>query len=274
MKDLKNRVLVLILGGPFMFAVVYFGEWYFTVVIAFIALMGARELIRIGKQFSIESSPVPAMLFTAILPVIAYLYDLKGLLFIYTIMVLVLAFIALLKEPKKGFPNLMLNSFTVFYLGILFGFIVLLRNVQIFATNQDAALFFIYIMAGFWIADSAAYLIGRRFGKRPLAKLLSPNKTLEGTAAELIAAVLWAVFAAFIPEGLLSIVDRVIIGVLIAAAAVIGDLVESMMKRAVGVKDSGGFFPGHGGMLDRFDSMLFVMPTVYMYLVVSGILEL
>ena len=110
--------------------------------------------------------------------------------------------------------------------------------------------------------DSAAYLFGRAFGRRPLFPRISPKKTVEGTAAGVVAGAVVALLVA----PLLGLAPgwALAIGVLGGAGAVLGDLAESLLKRAAGVKDSGWIFPGHGGLLDRLDSLLFVFVVVYL----------
>ena len=110
--------------------------------------------------------------------------------------------------------------------------------------------------------DSAAYLVGRAFGRRPLFPRISPKKTVEGTAAGVAAAALVALLLA----PLLGLAPgwALAMGLLGGAGAVLGDLAESLLKRAAGVKDSGWIFPGHGGLLDRLDSLLFVFVVVYL----------
>lgn len=118
-----------------------------------------------------------------------------------------------------------------------------------------------------WAADVAAYAVGSRIGRRRIAPRLSPGKTIEGTAAGLAAAALTAIgFGAIYglaPAGV------AIVAVLAGPAALAGDLVESALKRAAGVKDAGGLIPGHGGLLDRIDSLLLVAPVVYLGFVVA-----
>ncbi|MET0620828.1 MAG: phosphatidate cytidylyltransferase [Thermoanaerobaculia bacterium] len=114
-----------------------------------------------------------------------------------------------------------------------------------------------------WVCDSAAYYFGRMFGRRPLAPVVSPKKTWEGTIGGLVAATLFGAAAGtwwFLPE--LGPVRGALAGALASTAGQIGDLVESLWKRGAGVKDSGTFLPGHGGFYDRIDSLLFAAPVL------------
>lgn len=122
----------------------------------------------------------------------------------------------------------------------------------------------IFTLIATWLADTSAYTVGRLIGRTPLAPTISPNKTIEGAVGGL--AVTALAFAALRIMPVLSISDRVIFGLVLAAAAAVGDLFESWLKRRAGIKDSGDILPGHGGFLDRIDSLLFTAPLSYLLL--------
>lgn len=146
----------------------------------------------------------------------------------------------------------------IFYIGlpILMGIVFLNQNFEL---NKFLLLSFIIIN---WSNDTFAYIIGKQIGKTPLAKSISPNKTIEGTMAGLLAAILAAILLNhfLLPESL-SITKAVILGMCIGIAGTTGDLYESKMKRLAGIKDSGHLLPGHGGFLDRFDSFFYIVPV-------------
>ena len=116
-----------------------------------------------------------------------------------------------------------------------------------------------------WIYDSAAYLFGVSFGRHRLFERISPKKSWEGAIGGALAA-LAASYAAFIFIPEISLVNWIVLSALIIVSATLGDLTESMIKRSFGVKDSSNLIPGHGGILDRFDSLFFVVPVVVLYL--------
>lgn len=128
-----------------------------------------------------------------------------------------------------------------------------------------------------WIADSAAYFAGRRWGRNKLVPRISPGKTVEGGIAGLLAAIVTAVLFAVVfldadrPLGM-GIPAAVVAGLLIGVAAQLGDLTESVLKREAGVKDSGAILPGHGGVLDRFDALFFTIPLGYLLLALNALL--
>ncbi|MCG8403027.1 MAG: phosphatidate cytidylyltransferase, partial [Firmicutes bacterium] len=136
--------------------------------------------------------------------------------------------------------------------------------VFLLSTLDNSLIWLIFLLVCTWSSDTGAYLVGRKWGKRKMAPSLSPGKTVEGAAGgvlgSLLAAALVAVFYRELPE-----LPVLVLGVLVGVAAQVGDLMESALKRQAGVKDSGRLIPGHGGILDRFDSMLFTAPLVYYY---------
>ena len=117
-----------------------------------------------------------------------------------------------------------------------------------------------------WSADSGAYFAGRAFGKNKLFERVSPKKTIEGVVGGVVLSTVVSYFfcSTWLPE--VPVVSSILIGVVWALLSVVGDLVESMMKRAFGVKDSGNIMPGHGGVIDRLDSLLFTFPATWLFI--------
>jgi phosphatidate cytidylyltransferase len=150
--------------------------------------------------------------------------------------------------------------FSAVYLGWMLGHVMLIRVLE---RGADAVLFVVTVT---WMVDSAAYFGGRRFGRRPLAPVVSPKKTIEGAVAGLAGGIITALVVRlwWLPE--LSGVESLGAGLLLGCAGQLGDLAESMFKRRAGVKDSSGWIPGHGGLLDKVDSLVFTAPTFYYYL--------
>ena len=149
--------------------------------------------------------------------------------------------------------------FGIVYLGYTLGHFLWLRN------QEDGALLVFFVLLVTWAGDAAAYYVGKIWGSRPLAPQLSPHKTIEGFLGGLIVAPLiaWVGNIWFLPA--VTPVDCLILGLLFTVLGLLGDLSESTLKRYAGVKDSGSLIPGHGGMLDRVDSLLLNVPTFYYY---------
>lgn len=152
----------------------------------------------------------------------------------------------------------------IFYIGWTLGHAIWLHRA---GDGPDLILFLVAVT---WVGESVAYLVGSTLGRRKLAPMVSPNKTVEGAAAQLVASVVaaaafgwllleWSMMHAAVAGGILGVVGQ------------FGDLAESVMKRSAGVKDASGLIPGHGGVLDRIDSLLFNTPTLYYYVVLGGV---
>jgi phosphatidate cytidylyltransferase len=149
--------------------------------------------------------------------------------------------------------------FGVLYVALTLGHLLLTRALS----DGEFLVFFVVLVT--WAADTGAYYAGTSIGKRRLAPLISPNKTVEGLFGGIGLAVVAALIARawFLPS--FSLTDAVATGLLLSVTGAVGDLAESAMKRSAGVKDSGWLLPAHGGMLDRLDSLLFTAPVFYYY---------
>lgn len=157
-----------------------------------------------------------------------------------------------------------LTLFGVLYLGLTLGTLSMTRLLPL----GEWLIFFLLLVT--WASDTGAYLVGTLCGRHRLAPTISPKKTVEGLVGGLITAII-AGYAArwwFLPE--LSGLDCLILATLLTITGLWGDLTESAMKRSVGMKDSGGILPGHGGMLDRLDSLLFTAPVFYYYVTMAS----
>jgi phosphatidate cytidylyltransferase len=148
---------------------------------------------------------------------------------------------------------------TAVYVGWLLGYAIWLQG------RADGPLLVIFLVGVTWIGETAAYLVGSSIGRHPLAPALSPKKTLEGAAAQVVASIAAALVlgAWLIPA--CSLAGAAGAGVLLGVIGQVGDLAESAIKRSLGTKDAGELIPGHGGMLDRIDGLLFNAPALYFY---------
>jgi phosphatidate cytidylyltransferase len=145
------------------------------------------------------------------------------------------------------------------YVPVMFSFLPFLRMLE----GGVAWVFLVLVIT--WFGDTGAYFAGRAFGKHKLFERVSPKKTWEGAAGGMVASVLGALLVKWLGLPYVDWHHAVILGVLADAIGIVGDLVESMLKRAYGVKDSGWIMPGHGGILDRVDALLFTAPAIWLY---------
>ena len=161
--------------------------------------------------------------------------------------------------------NIGISFFSIVYLVVPISLI----NFLVFPSFEDSTHYtpdlLIAVLVIIWIYDSAAYLVGVNLGRHRLFERISPKKSWEGAIGGTIVAIGSSyLISFFIPE--ISLIHWLVLSVLIVVSATFGDLTESLIKRTVGVKDSSNLFPGHGGILDRFDSLLFSVPVVVLYL--------
>jgi phosphatidate cytidylyltransferase len=164
-----------------------------------------------------------------------------------------------LRQPGPGldWSRVALTLLGVWYCAWLLGHAIWLRR------SAGGAALLLLLLAVTWAGETAAYFVGRRWGRRRLAPRISPAKTVEGAVAQLAVSVVIAALAGR-PAGLPA-VHAATVGLLLGVAGQLGDLTESFLKRSAQTKDAGGLLPGHGGLLDRLDSLLFNVPALYYY---------
>lgn len=278
---LRTRLLTALVGIPLALGIVFApGGGLMAFALSGLALLGALEYRRAYQHADWIPQPRPNMILLlagACLPVAFWLFPQASLL---TVLLPALAGAAMyeLSRAWQGrnlgiAPNIGYGILGMLYIGWLFSFGVLLRADDAPATLggwqvERGALWVLWLLAMLWLGDSGAYFVGKAVGRRKLAPMLSPAKTVEGSLANLILCVVvgWQGGVALeLPTGW-AITGGLGVGVL----GQLGDLFESALKRAVGVKDFGGILPGHGGVLDRFDSFLFSVPWVWWVVQMAG----
>ncbi|WP_353990276.1 phosphatidate cytidylyltransferase [Pediococcus argentinicus] len=176
--------------------------------------------------------------------------------FIFFLFVIALLVRMIFSHNRLSFDDVGVLTLSMLYIG--YGF-------SLFIAARGAGLYMLlYVLFIVWTTDSGAYIFGRQFGKNKLSPLISPNKTWEGSIGGTVAAtVVGGVFAALVhfPHSLLVMI---LVTIILSVSGQLGDLIESSLKRFYGVKDSGKILPGHGGILDRFDSLLLVLPIAHL----------
>jgi phosphatidate cytidylyltransferase len=278
--ELSKRVAVAAVGIPLALLIIYFGGWALAVFIALIAAGAALELFRLAEQRGVRAFRF-AGAFLAAVPVLAAAaaetpdFAAAWSWRVFIAMALVVSALAIFRRGVSGAP---LTATAVTLFGALFtggtlAYAVLLREMQVPAFNTAAAdwvgpalLTFPLVLT--WISDTAAYFGGRTWGRRKLIPSVSPAKTVEGAVSGIVGTLLaGAVYGHFVLGGWLGLPLGIgfgaLVGLVASPVAQLGDLAESLLKREAGVKDSGTLLPGHGGVLDRFDSLFFTIPVVY-----------
>jgi phosphatidate cytidylyltransferase len=199
-----------------------------------------------------------------------YVYFLGGVfssLFITLVLVAIMTMELFRRDGELAVFHISTTIFGVFYVAWLGSHVILLRQLGEGVVETDYGGFFvIFAFALAWGTDTGAYFVGNSIGRRKLLPRVSPSKSVEGAVGGFVVALVVALVFKFTILPLLTVADALFLGLLSPGMAILGDLVESLMKRDVRIKDTSRALPGHGGMLDRFDSVLFVAPLVYYYL--------
>jgi len=250
---MKQRVITALVILPIVIFSTYTGGPIFILMVSVLSLLAVREgrtlLIAHNIHFSRISYLLPLMYFGALV------LGTGGV----ALQMIVASFLAIITRQLLDFPKFNLvtagaNLLVVFYPTLLMGNLLLLRLTAGWEWT-------LIPLSAVWAYDAFAYLFGVRFGKIRMWTSVSPKKSLEGALAGLVSSVVIVVLARqFLDIGLFS---ALFLGIILAGSAHMGDLVESALKRSVGVKDSGDFLPGHGGVLDRLDSTVYAASVVY-----------
>lgn len=258
---MKQRIITAIIAILLFAPFIILGGWPFTLVIYLIATVGLFELLRMRE---INLFSVPGLITWIILAVLlvpstmeSTLFDPIGLSKIeltFAAILLLLIYTVVVKN-RFTFDHVSFLVMSVLYVGI--GFYYLIQ------TRMHGIEYILFAFTVIWMTDSGAYFIGRKFGKRKLWPDISPNKTIAGFVGGIGAAIVFACLFQYIYPVTSSYSILIIVTVLASVVGQLGDLVESAMKRHYDVKDSGKILPGHGGILDRFDSLLFVIPLLH-----------
>lgn len=265
--NLKNfliRLIVALFGIPFIFITIYFGNPLFLLLITLIQILCLREFADLIRRKGLHPSVSPGvaglLLVNGLIHFGAAEWILGGLCLVFVLFLL----IELFKGEPEALANVGASVLGFVYIGLL-SFLILIRNLlggDMF-TDRDNAFLVMMIFATIWICDTAAYLFGANFGKHKLFERVSPNKTWEGAIAGLVFAVLFSILfsALLIPSLPASI--ALWLGLIIGILGQTSDLVESLFKRDAHLKDTSSMIPGHGGVLDRFDSPILIAPAAY-----------
>jgi phosphatidate cytidylyltransferase len=270
---LKHRVITAVVGLPIIIIVIWFGDPWFTIFIAAAALAGTYEFYRMANFNWREPLIYLGLLWTLALVLNPHYRNLDVLPIVITATILV-SLICLLRRSsgETTFRNWAWTITGALYVGWMLSYWLNLRGLENGWNWVYIAMFTTFAN------DTGAYFIGRSRGKHKLAPVISPSKTWEGAIGGLVSAILAAVIIATILSRLSQQLSQippftfqywqiVLLGLLIGFFAQLGDLTESLLKRNTGVKESGNLLPGHGGILDRFDSLIFVGAVVYYYVI-------
>lgn len=257
-RALSGIILILCLGF-----ILFVGDDILLLSSVTLSIIGVIEITRVlnlSKVLTFIIFP-----FTFFYYVIVVKYAREAILLFLISMILLLLLFYVFNYPKYSIKDIALTIFTIFYVPVLFSFVYLLREQR----GQFGKYIVWLIFISSWGCDTFAYFTGLLFGKHKLTRLVSPHKTIEGAVGGILGSILLGIIYVFILNNFVKIdIYMSLIRVSIACAlgaifSQIGDLTASAIKREYNIKDYGDLIPGHGGVLDRFDSVIFTAPIIY-----------
>ncbi len=276
MSELAKRLAFAVAAIPVVAACVYFGDAPLAILLSIAAALAAWEYARLAEAAGARPMGKWTIVLAAMVPLAVHAlrlgYAVPGPALLAMLVPLLLS-VALWTRGSQGRPieSVATTLFGVFYTGGMLAFVYSLRYHRFAIEPVAGSLLVALPVVLTWLNDSGAFFFGKKFGKKKLMPTVSPGKTWAGAWGALGTTIVFTyLISAFVLKpfaGLsLTMVGVVIFGAVMSVAAQVGDLVESMLKREAGMKDSSTLIPGHGGVLDRTDSLLFTVPIAYVLL--------
>jgi phosphatidate cytidylyltransferase len=255
---LVTRLITAAVGIPLVAAAVWIGDALLAAVVAVAVFVATLEFANARGVMRAPTSVLSALAAGA-LPVAAYFGEAYVLAAVVAVVAVTGGALTLSKDPQRDVTEWLWGLAAPLYLGGLASYFVLLRD------GPDGRELLFFTLLTVWATDTGAYFVGSLIGRHKLAPAISPGKTIEGSLGSLVTGFV----AVFVLDAAIGIgfetADLVALGLILPPLIGIGDLAESALKRALDVKDSSGLVPGHGGIADRLDSLLFAAPAVYYY---------
>lgn len=269
LNDLFIRSVSGLLFVGLVTASIFLGRWYFAALFLAVTLYACYEFKKMLVHLSIRLCTPTLLLSAGLFFISGFLHTEYGIIWGYALTALsvfAIAIVELYRKRMHAIHNVGLAIFALYYIATPFTMLLYFPSIRSCWEGDWKPLTVFLPFAIVWLNDTFAYLCGMTMGKHKLFERLSPKKTWEGAIGGGIIAILGGIAIAwfFAPDNILNIA---IISLLVVVFGTLGDLFESMVKRTIEIKDSGHFMPGHGGILDRMDSLLFAIPAVFIYLV-------
>jgi len=262
---LRQRTLTAVIGLPIFIVVIWFGNPWFTIFMAIIAVLGSIEFNRMANHNKIQPIAYFGTAIIFILTISPYYPDFITKPLILTAAILISLIWLLFSYKKEGsFNNWALIMAGILYLGWTLSYWTELRDIEY--GKEWVFWGILTIMA----SDTSAFFIGKKWGKHYMTPAISPKKTWEGAIGGLLGSIIASIILGIIFSLPLNYWLLVLLGCVISIFAQLGDLVESLLKRNSGVKDSGNLVPGHGGILDRIDSFILAGIIIYYCVIFIG----
>lgn len=260
-----QRIITAVIAAAIFIPIIIYGKMPFTVLVYLLAFIALGEALRMSKLKIISFPGIISFLMLGIFLIphpyieVVEKFGLSKMDYVYFGLLLLLCYTVASKN-RYTIVDASLMLLSVFYVGLGFYNFLYIREYGL-----TLILYSLFIT---WATDSGAYFIGRALGKRKLWPEISPNKTVEGFIGGIVCALIVGILFSLFSNIPASMLKLIIITAVLSVFGQMGDLVESALKRHYDVKDSGRILPGHGGILDRFDSLLFVWPLIS-YLLLS-----
>ncbi len=251
-----KRTLSALIGAPLLLGLTYLGGPYTAFLVAVLTLLALWEFMKIGEHMGMQTWYIQTTIFTVVWLINLFFGSKEWLLATLVFWLLVVLGRLALTYPKTSLAEATFNLLSFLYTVVLLSHLYMLRQLP---GGLELTFLTIFLV---WATDTGAYLIGKQFGRHLLAPQVSPKKTVEGSLGGLVLSIVVALVYWHL-VGETSWLKYLILAIFVGVSAQIGDLFESALKRSAGVKDSGNLIPGHGGILDRFDSLIFALPLVY-----------
>lgn len=251
-----TRIVVGLIALPIIIIPIWLGGYLYSATVLTIALIGGYELYGLLTVGGYRPAPFIGLPWLGLL-VLSALQPANQLMPTFLAVGMVLTFIYSFFQHDKPINRWISTSIVAIYIGVMMGQVLALRFLP------DGVWWITFGLLVTWMNDTAAYFVGSTLGRRKIWPRLSPKKTWEGTVSGWIGAALMGGILILLLPIPLALGPGMGLAVLVGMLGLMGDLAISVVKRQVGVKDSGRFFPGHGGMLDRLDSSLFTLPFIY-----------
>ena len=279
MSNFWKRILTAAVAVPILYVIFRLGGIVYLVFIMALILVGQIEYSNLLESRKIPHGKYAGIVLSLLLGVSSCFGFIYFSLF-FTLSIVLVLILGLRKTPEGDtITRAGATLFGIIYLGWLLRHAVLIRNIsdlegiKLLSLSQerlsDPGFFYIFFtVACTFLNDTGAYFTGLYLGRHKLSPRISPGKTVEGTIGGVAACILTGLVVNYGFGSPLNSDWTILFSIIIAAAAVFGDLVESSIKRGAGIKDSGAIVPGHGGVLDRFDSLIFVFPVSYYFILI------
>jgi phosphatidate cytidylyltransferase len=267
--NLLTRVIIAFIFGPLILFLTLVGRLPFLLLIELFITLGLWEFCYLAEQKSFQIPKWILLILGILSGISVYLWGEQALIILPLSAVYLTAFLFVVKgRTENTTSDLAVTTFALFYVAGLFGFLILLRELpnRPGLDYKIGGLWIVYLLICIWSCDTFAYFIGAPLGKHRLSPAVSPKKTVEGFFGGILGAVAAAFFSYYVFFKSGGIEHLLVISIFVSLVGQVGDLAESLFKRDAKIKDISHLIPGHGGILDRFDSLLFVSPIVYYYL--------